>query len=245
MNYLNALFLGIVQGLTEFLPVSSSAHLALIQSLLPSFSQPGILFDVVLHLGTLFAIVFYFRKDLFKLSFSYIKYIVIATIPAVFFGFLFSDQIEGLFKNIKLIGFALLLSALFNFLADRKKKENSELDTKKSFIVGLFQALAITPGISRSGSTIFAGVFSGLERKEAARFSFLLSIPAVLGANLLQVVKYGFDFKINLGVYIVGFFASFFAGILAIKLAFRFLLSRNFKFFAFYCLILSLVAFLI
>lgn len=245
MDYFSALLLGTIQGLTEFLPVSSSAHLALVQSLLPSFSQPGILFDVVLHLGTLSAIVYYFRREILKIRFSYLKYIAIATIPAVIVGFLFSDQIEALFENIKLIGFALVLSALFNFWVDRKKDSDSSLNDKNSFLIGIFQALAITPGVSRSGSTIFAGVISGLKKEEAAKFSFLLSIPAVLGANFLQILKYGFDSKINLGVYTLGFASSFIFGFLAIGLALKFLLSNNFKFFAFYCLFLSLICFLI
>ena len=245
MNYFQALVLGVVQGLTEFLPVSSSAHLVLIQSLFPSFYQPGVLFDVILHLGTLFAILFYFRKDFFKLSFSYLKFIVIATIPAVAVGFLFSDQIELLFKNIRLVGVALILSAIFNFISDKKQKASSLLNNKKSFIIGVFQALAITPGVSRSGSTIFAGVVSGLDRKEAARFSFLLSVPAVLGANVLQILKYGFDSQINFGVYSLGFLASFVSGFLAISLALKFLLSRNFKVFAFYCLILAVICFVV
>jgi len=215
MNYFQALVLGVVQGLTEFLPVSSSAHLVLIQSLFPSFSQPGVLFDVILHLGTLFAILFYFRKDLFKLSFSYLKFIVIATIPAVAVGFLFSDQIELLFKNIRLVGAALILSAIFNFISDRKQKASSLLNNKNSLIIGVFQALAITPGVSR------------------------------LGANVLQILKYGFDSQINFGVYSLGFFASFVSGFLAISLALKFLLSRNFKVFAFYCLILAVICFVV
>jgi len=245
MNYFQALVLGVIQGLTEFLPVSSSAHLVLIQSLFPSFSQPGVLFDVILHLGTLFAILFYFRKDLFKLSFSYLKFIVIATIPAVVVGFFFSDQIELLFKNIRLVGAALILSAIFNFISDRKQKASSLLNNKNSLIIGIFQALAITPGVSRSGSTIFAGVVSGLDRKEAARFSFLLSVPAVLGANVLQILKYGFDSQINFGVYSFGFLTSFVFGFLSISLALKFLLSRNFKVFAFYCLILAVICFVV
>lgn len=245
MDYFNALLLGLVQGFTEFLPVSSSAHLALIQSLLPSFSQPGILFDVVLHFGTLLAIVFYFRKDIFKIRFSYVKYILIATIPAVLFGFFLSDYMEALFKNLKLIGLALILSSIFNFWTDKSDKAFSFLNNKNSFFIGLFQALAIVPGVSRSGSTIFAGVISGIKRKEVAKFSFLLSIPAILGANFLQILKYGLDLKVNFGVYFLGFLVSFMSGFLAIHLALKFLLSHNFRFFAYYCLLLAFVCLLI
>lgn len=245
MNFLNSLFLGIVQGFTEFLPVSSSAHLALIQSLLPSFSQPGVLFDVVLHLGTLFAVLFYFRKELFGLSFSYLKYIVIGTIPAVLIGFLFSDFLESLFGNIKLVGLALFLTAAFNFLSDKLNKTGGEIDEKKSFLIGVFQALAITPGISRSGSTIFGAIFSGVEKKKAATFSFLLSVPAILGALILQVYKYGTSVQSHYSFYFLGFLASFISGLLAIKLAFKFLLSNNFKLFGFYCLFLGIVCLLI
>ncbi len=242
MNYLQVFILGVVQGLTEFLPVSSSAHLAILQSFFSQFSQPGILFDALLHLGTLFAVIFYFRKDIFKLTRSYIIFLILGTLPAVFVGLLFSDFIESLFSNIKLIGFALLLTALFNFYSDKLPSGKKDLDKKTSVSIGLFQALAIIPGVSRSGSTIFAGVLSGISKKESAEFSFLLSIPAVLGANVLQFLKYGFDSSYNFSLYFFGFLVSFLFGLLGIYLAFGFLLSKNFKVFSFYCLFLGILA---
>ncbi len=242
MNYLEVFILGLVQGLTEFLPVSSSAHLAILQSFFPQFSQPGVLLDALLHLGTLFAIIFYFKKDIFKLKISYIFFLVLGTLPAVVVGFLFSDFIESLFSNIKLIGFALLLTALFNFYSDKLPYGEKDLDKKNSVFIGIFQALAIIPGVSRSGSTIFAGILSGISKSEAARFSFLLSVPAVLGANLLQFLKYGLNSDYNFGLYFFGFLMSFVFGLLGIYLAFRFLLSRNFKVFSFYCFILGILA---
>ncbi|MGB9637627.1 MAG: undecaprenyl-diphosphate phosphatase [Microgenomates group bacterium] len=245
MNILNSLFLGAVQGLTEFLPVSSSAHLVILQKLIPSFSQPGVLFDTVLHLGTLFAVLFYFRKELFAISFSYLKYIIIGTIPAVLVGFLFSDFLESLFSNIKLVGLALFLTAIFNFLSDKMSDVRGSLNLKKSFLIGVFQALAITPGISRSGSTIFGGILTGVKKEDAAKFSFLLSVPAIIGALSLQVYKYGANLEANYSFYFFGFLSSFVFGFLSIKLVFRFLLSSRFKIFGYYCLILGFLALLI
>lgn len=240
MNYFEVFILGAVQGLTEFLPVSSSAHLVILQSLFPKFSQPGVLFDALLHFGTLFAVIFYFRKDILKLARSYLLFLILGTLPAVVVGLLFSDFLESLFSNVRLVGFALFLTGLFNFYLDRLPSANKSLDKKNSIFVGIFQALAIVPGISRSGSTIFAGVKSGLSREESARFSFLLSVPAILGANFLQFLKYGFSSSYPFGIYFFGFLVSFFVGLLGIYLAFRFLLSRSFKVFSFYCFLLGL-----
>ena len=148
MNYIWSLFLGLLQGFTEFLPVSSSGHLVLFQSLIPGFSQPGVLFDVCLHFGTLFAVLFFFRKKLFKLSFKYILYIIVATIPAVIVGFLFKDSISILFSSVEVVGVALVLTGLFNFLTSKQKEEGKSLDYKKSIFIGLMQAFAIIPEIN-------------------------------------------------------------------------------------------------
>lgn len=241
MGYLEVFILGVVQGLTEFLPVSSSAHLVILQSFFPRFSQPGVLFDAFLHLGTLFAIIFYFRNEIFRLKISYIVFLILGTLPAVVVGILFSDFIESFFSNLKLVGFALLLTAIFNFYSDKFSSGGKGLDRRNSIFIGLFQALAIIPGVSRSGSTIFAGILSGVSKDESARFSFLLSVPAVLGANLLQFLKYGTGSDYNFGLYFFGFLVSFLFGILGIYLAFRFLLARNFKVFSFYCLVLGIL----
>ena len=242
MNLFSSLLLGVLQGLTEFLPVSSSGHLVLAQYLIPGFSQPGVLFDVVLHLGTLFAIVAYFRKAILDISRKYLFLIAVGTIPAVLFGFLFQSAIEDLFRSVQVVGFALLLTAAMNYLTDWEVKKNKKISTKMAGVVGLAQALAIIPGVSRSGSTIFAGTRLGIAKKKAARFSFLLSIPAVAGANVLQLASHASGGSINPLYYFAGFLAAFISGYLAIGIVFRVLLSRRFRLFAAYCL---LVAFLV
>lgn len=240
-NIWEAAVLGALQGLTEFLPVSSSGHLVLAQNLIPGFSQPGVLFDVVVHLGTVGAVVYFFRKTLINLDRKYLILLVVGTVPAGIVGVLFSSNIEGLFGNVKLVGFTLLITALLNFLTDRTNRNQTQVTLKKSFLIGMAQAMAIVPGISRSGSTIFAGTKLGIEKRKATEFSFFLSVPAILGASLVQFFKYGADGVSGLGFYAVGFLAAFFSGVLAIKLVLRFLLSKRFIVFAFYSLILGLL----
>jgi len=245
MSLLTPVILGILQGLTEFLPVSSSGHLVLVQNLLPGFSQPGVFFDVFLHLGTLIAVLVFFRKELFRLPLKYYLFIGVATVPAALFGFLFKTQLEALFSNIKLVGIALLITGLINFLTDKIKKEENKLTYKNSLITGVAQAVAIIPGISRSGSTIFTAVAQGLEKKTAAKFSFLMSIPAVLGANILEIGTLKLSGINNYPFYLIGFIFSFLFGLLAISLVYKFLLQNKFKLFAFYCLIIGSVALVI
>jgi undecaprenyl-diphosphatase len=240
MNYLTSGLLGILQGLTEFLPVSSSGHLILVQSLLPSFSQPGVLFDVTLHFGTMFAVLIFFGKKLIPLIKKYFIPLVIGTIPAVLIGFFFKDQLEGLFSSVKVVGVGLIISGILNYLTHMAKEKGILINLKNSFLIGLAQAVAIVPGISRSGATIFAGTNLGIKAKEVAEFSFLLSIPAILGANLLEIIG-NYNQPVNIGVYSVGFIFAFMAGIASIFLVLKLLKEKNFKYFAFYCFFVGLV----
>jgi undecaprenyl-diphosphatase len=241
MNYLTSGLLGILQGLTEFLPVSSSGHLVLVQSLLPSFSQPGVLFDVTLHFGTMFAVLIFFGKRLIPLIKKYFFQLVIGTIPAVLIGFFFRVQIEGLFSSVKVVGLGLIISGILNYLTHKAKEKGILVNLKNSLFIGIAQAIAIVPGISRSGATIFAGTNLGIKAKETAEFSFLLSIPAILGANFLEIIG-NYRQPINTGIYSVGFIFAFGAGLLSIFLVLKFLREKNFKYFAFYCLFIGLIA---
>lgn len=241
MDYLTAIFLGVVQGFTEFLPVSSSGHLVIVQSLIPGFDSPGILLEVILHAGTLSAVIYYFRDKLLELDKEYLFAIFIATLPAVFVGLFFKDQIEVLFNSITIVGYALLLTSLFNFFTDKFRSRERTLGYSNSLIIGIFQAFAIIPGISRSGSTIFAGSKTGLDKKEAAEFSFLLSIPAILGANFLELLTYDSSLSINISAVVFGFIAAFISGLVAIKFTIRFLTNNNFKYFAFYTAVLGII----
>lgn len=244
MNIFQAGLLGIIQGLTEFLPVSSSGHLVLVQSLIPNFSQEGILFDTILHFGTIMAIfVFYFDK-IKKLTFEQIKILTIATIPAVIVGFLLKDHIDTIFQNTVLVGVALIVTGLLNIRTDMNRESAGKVSAKNGFIIGLFQAFAILPGISRSGSTIFGGTLVGINKEKAAEFSFLLSIPAVLGANLMEIIKAGGGFVIQ-QQYIVGFICSFVAGLLCIKLLLKVLSANKLKYFGYYCILIGTISLLI
>jgi undecaprenyl-diphosphatase len=240
MDLISVCLLGIVQGLTEFLPVSSSGHLVL-GEYIANFREPGAVFEVFLHAGTLLAILFFFRKEIFRLSKKYLLFLLVATIPAAVFGYLFSPFFEGLFNNPKLVGIALLITGFFNLVTDKNVGKKASLNWQNSIIIGLFQALAIIPGISRSGSTIFAGTRVGIQGKEAAKFSFLLSIPAVVGANFLQFAKYGPSLNGALSKYIAGFAFSFVAGYFAIKVVLKILEQKKFKYFAYYCFLVGIL----
>lgn len=243
MNYFWALFLGILQGLTEFLPVSSSGHLVIAQSIIPNFRQPGVLFDVVLHLATTLAVVIYFRKKL-KIIISrdrkYIVFLIVGTIPAALIGVLFSDILERMFLNVAAIAWQLLLTGILCILIDKIKNGINDLSVRNSFLIGISQAVAIIPGISRSASTIFTGSFLGLEKKKAAEYSFLLSIPAILGANILQYIKYGSAIEIDALYYTVGFIAAMIFGYLSIRVVLTTLHKRKFKYFGIYSIILGI-----
>jgi len=241
MMYLTSALMGILQGLTEFLPVSSSGHLTIVQTLIPGFSQPGVLFDVMLHFGTIVAVLVYFRKTIFKISLKYLGFLILASIPAAVFGFLFKHQFEAMFSNVKLVGIALLITGGLNYLTYKAQQKNAVLTAKNSFLVGLMQAVAIIPGISRTGSTIFAGIKLGLSAETAATFSLLLSVPAVLGAYGLEILSYR-SAAINWGPYIVGMLFSFGVGLGSIGLLFRLLKKGRFNYLAFYCFIIGLLA---
>ena len=276
MSYWQAIIMGLVQGVTEFLPISSSGHLAILQNFLGLGSmEDHLLFDVLLHLGTLGAVFFAYWKDiagLFSEGFAMlhlkklprgqkpdrlkrrmISFLVLATLPLVAAALL-KSAIESLYENTFFIGFALLATGGLLFASDRmgrgtKNERNATIG--EVMTVGLAQAVATVPGLSRSGTTISVGMLCGFERSFAVKFSFLLSIPAVLGANLLSLidaVQAGIDFSL-LPMYLVGVVTAFVSGFFAISVL-RILVQKNrFGSFAYYCwgaglvtLILSLVA---
>lgn len=239
MNFFWAALLGILQGLTEFLPVSSSGHLVIAQNLIPDFTQPGVLFYVVLHAGTLLAIIIYFRDTILKITGRYLLLLAIGTVPAAIFGLLFQSAIERLFLSTLFVGFALLVTGALNYLTDIAAKKTDKLTVKLSWLVGFAQAFAIIPGVSRSGTTIFTATRLGLEREKAAEFSFLLSVPAVLGATILEALTYAKTSDINLSFYFVGFLAALMSGYLAIGVVLKILKEKRFRLFAIYCLVVG------
>lgn len=262
MTLTEAIILGLVQGLTEPLPVSSSAHLVIIPALIPGFHQPSVLFDVVLHLGTLVAVIFFLRKDIAGIIASLLPetglrsilpavtgeerttnrrlalLIIVATFLTGVIGVLFKDRIERLFESVETTAVMLLITGLLLFLSDRVKKaerEKNAMNLTDGIVIGLVQAVALIPGISRSGSTITFGIFRGLRRETAARFSFLLSIPAIAGA---AVLKAGDMTQIPAGDLIAmgaGFLSAAGTGFLALKLLFVVIDRTGLGFFAYYC----------
>ena len=267
MPLIKALILGIVQGLTEFLPVSSSAHLIIFPEIL-GWAEHSLSFDTTLHLGTLFALIVVFWKDILSIikslfldikkhkksfnhysSKSWLAFkIFIASIPVGLAGLFFGDFLENKFRGIWFVIIFLLVGTLIMYIAEKRFKKRlivkDEISVGKSFKVGIFQALALLPGISRSGSTISGGMFFGLSRKEAARFSFLLSIPAVLAAGVSQIIS-SLDYlnMAEIAPMMVGFFSSFFVGIIAINFMMKFV--KNNKLYPFIFYRLGLAVFLI
>ena len=242
MTYLQALILGIVQGLTEFLPVSSSGHLVIIQSIFKNFKQIGISFDVFLHFGTLFSVLIYFRNEIIEIlklkNIKWIFLIIIATIPAGIVGVLFNDFIENLFNNPVLVAYALIFTGIILFCSDKfgmEEKDDKNITFVDAAIIGISQAFAIIPGISRSGSTVATGIFCGLKRDVAIKFSFIMSIPAILGAVVLSLKDFSSINPSLYGIYITGFFSSLIVGLLSLKLLTILTKLKSLKFFSIYC----------
>lgn len=246
ISYFQAIFLGIIQGLTEFLPVSSSGHLVIVQKIIPDFEQPGVLFDVLLHFGTLFALFYFFRRKIFALSLNYLKLLVLGSIPTAVLGFLFRNFLESTFSLGGIfLASQFLITSLACYFSDRFGERKKEIGLKDSLFIGLAQAISILPAISRSGLTIFAALQRGIDRKTAAEFSFLLSIPAVLGANILEIASYNRSIALDPGIYLVGFAVAFFTGIFSIRLTISLLSRRKFRFFAYYTALVALLSLLV
>ncbi|MBN2720889.1 MAG: undecaprenyl-diphosphate phosphatase [Proteobacteria bacterium] len=245
---IESILLGILQGLTEFLPISSSGHLVIVQSLLPGFRENSLLFDVILHAGTLAAVLAYFRDDLKEIAsgllhpdqggFRLPALLVAGTIPAVLVGLGLRHQIEALFCAPRVASAGLFLTAILLFAAwlagTKSERSMASLTFKGAFLIGLFQAVAIIPGISRSGATIAAGIFLGLSGREAARFSFLLAIPAIAGAVVLQAG--GIQEAGDLSVLLAGGIAAAITGWAAIAFLMHLLKQGVLLPFAVYCL---------
>ncbi|ODS42983.1 MAG: undecaprenyl-diphosphatase UppP [Candidatus Altiarchaeales archaeon IMC4] len=259
MDILQALILGIVQGLTEFLPVSSSGHLVIVPYVL-GFPNAPVIFDAMVHVATLFAVVLFFRKDLFDMARSFVSgssskedvlnrklgiMIVIATVPAAVIGFLFEDEFAAFFSDPLSAGFFLIVTGVVLIATERIAKDSMEierLDAKKSVFVGLAQALAILPGISRSGSTIVAGMLLGLTRESATRFSFLISVPIIAGAGAFAMKKAFVDSaweQVSLQVLLAGTLSAFIVGFVSIGFFLGFVKKHPLNVFAYYCFIVG------
>lgn len=260
MNILEAIILGIIQGLTEFIPVSSSGHLLLAHSAL-GVTEAGLAFDVALHIGTLLALLLFFHKDIVHLALGIFGkneskklawLIVLATVPAVIGGYLLQDAAETTFRSEWLVSINLITVAILMLLAERYaktrvQKDISSINVKQALIVGSAQVVALIPGVSRSGSTITAGIFSGLDRVSATRFSFLLAIPITFGAILKVASDSSFQAQVSqeAGIFLVGILAAFASGLFAIKFLISYLGKHSLAVFAYYRIGLGLITMLL
>lgn len=265
MDWLLAAAAGILQGLTEFLPVSSSGHLVLFHEVFGFSFSDDVLFDVALHLATAAALIVFFRREILRLVRGFLRtliprrrgarpgadpdgrlawLIVLGTVPAVLAGVLFDDLIETVFRSVAVVAAMLAAVALLFFVAEKLGKRirrMEEAGVRDALAVGLAQALALVPGVSRSGITIVAGLARGFKRDEAARFSFLLSIPAVLGAGVKKAFAVADWSQADGLVLAIGFAAAFVSGLLVLRFFLRFLGRRPLHVFAWYRLALAAV----
>jgi len=257
MDTIDAILLGIIQGLTEFLPVSSSGHLELGKAILGDNSVPkeSLLFTVVLHFATALSTIVVFRKDILSLLKGIFKFqwnedlqfatkITISMIPAVIVGLFFEEQLEALFGgNILLVGCMLIVTAALLFLADKAKDTQKKVSFKNAFVIGVSQAVAMLPGISRSGATISTSVMLGNDKTKAARFSFLMVVPLIFGKIAKDILggELTYDFA-NFTTLGIGFVAAFVAGLFACTWMISLVKKSKLSYFALYCVIVGLIA---
>jgi undecaprenyl-diphosphatase len=257
LEIIDAIILGIVQGLTEFLPVSSSGHLELGKAILGDSSIPedSLLFTVVLHFATALSTLVVFRADVFELLKGLFQFkwneesqfslkIILSMVPATVIGLFFEDRMEGFFSgNVLLVGYMLIITALLLYLADKAKETEKKVTFLNAFIIGVSQAIAILPGISRSGATISTSVLLGIDKSKAARFSFLMVVPLILGKMGKDIMGGEIDYQgehiIALGI---GFVAAFIAGLFACTWMIQLVRKSKLSYFAIYCFIVGLIA---
>lgn len=259
MSAIEAIILGIVQGLTEFLPISSTAHVRLVPALF-GWEDPGAAFTAVIQLGTMAAVVIYFRADLWRIGTTWLRslfnsslrsehdarmgwFILLGTLPVGIFGFIFKDQIETAARSLWVIGIVMIVFSLVMAAADRVAERNRDIEQigrSDAIFIGLFQALALIPGVSRSGSTISAGLFRGLDEVAAARYSFLLSVPAVVASGLFELRKIGEDgTHATASMTALAAVLAFVSGYAAIAFLLRWLSTHNLTPFVVYRLIVG------
>ncbi len=255
MDLIHAILLGLVQGLTEFLPISSSGHLVFAQYLL-GMREPNVLFDIILHLGTLLAVLVYFRRDIAQIFTSslaqkdesdgrrWIIMIILGTLPTALIGFAFQSQFESLFGKPRIVALMLWITAVLLFLSDHARsasKNPSRIKALQAILVGIAQGLAIIPGISRSGATITTGLFAGMDAKTSARFSFLLAIPAIIGASILELKDLPPLRSSESWSYLCGAVIAFISGWIAIDILLKVLVRRKLWKFSLYLFLLGAI----
>lgn len=258
MSFFQAMVLGIIQGLTEFLPISSTGHLRVVPEFF-GWQDPGAAFTAVTQLGTMAAVLHYFRNDLWKISKGFLaglrneaqrtteefrlgSYILIGTLPICVFGFIFRHQIETVARSLSLIGTTLIVLGLVLLVAERVGKRTRTINSfrlRDGIVIGFAQACALVPGVSRSGATITAGLFLNFKREDAARYSFLLSVPAVVLSGLFELKGIGGDSHVSLWATLVATVFAFIVGWLSIAWLLKFLGSHSTMVFIVYRIILG------
>jgi undecaprenyl-diphosphatase len=257
MSIFEALVLGIIQGLTEFLPVSSSGHLELVKALFGGSSLPkeSMAFTILLHGATALSTIVVYRKDILTIIYGLFSTkwndekifsikIILSMIPAALIGILFNEQLEIMFSGqVLAIGFLLLLTGGLLLLADRAKATKKPVTFLSSVLIGISQAIAILPGISRSGATISTAVLLGIDKEKAARFSFLMVVPLILGKMTKDIMDGGTDFgNLSIPILSIGFFAAFISGVIACTWMITLVKKSKLKYFAYYCFAVGLIA---
>jgi undecaprenyl-diphosphatase len=261
MDAFQAIVLGIVQGLTEFLPVSSTAHLRIVPAFF-GWEDPGAAFTAVVQLGTMAAVLLYFRRELWEIAAAWVRsvlarerrpvdqnarlgwYIILGTIPIAILGLAFKDQIENQFRTLELIGSALILFSFVMLRAEavsRRDRQLDEITRRDGIIIGCAQALALVPGVSRSGATISAGLFLNFDRQAAARYSFLLSVPAVVLSGLFELRHVGEGNGAPAGATALATILAFIVGYASIAFLLRFLAHHSIGVFAAYRIVLGAI----
>ena len=254
MEIINAIILGIIQGLTEFLPVSSSGHLEIAKAILGEnkVGEESLLMTVVLHFATALSTIIIFRKDILEIlsgllqfknndSFWFSLKIVLSMIPATFVGVFFNDEIEALFGGaLTLVGSMLLVTGLLLLLADKAKSSAKKVGIKHAILIGISQAIAILPGISRSGATISTAVLLGIDKEKAARFSFLMVVPLIFGKMAKDTLSGDIQYETTTFIpLVIGFIFAFLTGMFACKWMIKLVKSSQLKYFAYYCFVIG------
>lgn len=257
MGYFEAFILGLIQGLTEFLPVSSSGHLELAKAIFGDNLLPeeSLTFTVVLHFATALSTIVVFRREVFEIIKGIFQFkwndemifslkIIISMLPAVSIGLLFEKQLEAFFGGrILLVGFMLLITAILLLLADRAKNTTKNVSYSNAFIIGISQAIAMLPGISRSGATISTSVLLGIDRTKAARFSFLMVVPLILGKIGKDIFYGDINFEsAQFSIMAVGFIAAFVSGLFACNWMIALVKKSKLSYFAIYCTVIGFIA---